>query len=403
MRADRWAALRRVEWKKEAPREYLTQEAYTKLLDELFRRGHMAESFNEREEWSVPDVFSIERRGYWDHIYLGGTEGVRHFICHSLDDSQNVAAAKQGFISDMGRRANSIEQRMFKEINGVTERQAFGYSDPDINRCVPKQLYYVNTRWSNKKIKSAGKADFSSHYPANICGPLPNWSKRKICAGTMTPTKDYPFVFYTRSGHFAEYNKLDTHEWLDEDLCMELFGANYVPTEPDDDISVMCPAANYTLDSIIEMLYDLKSRDESVDGIKAKDILVSSIGYKHLRGPLNTHNRLYHLAAVCIARANQRMIDLYNRYSKTVLQIIVDCIIYMGPTEIGISDKRLGELHQEVTDNSFIMLGANQYMFIDSTTGECTACAHSGFDTDIATSKLEDIRLWRRTRISDIK
>ena len=301
-----------------------------------------------------------------------------------------------GYIPNTGRLANTIEQRIFKQLNGVTERQAFGYSEPQLNKCVPKQLYYINGRWANKKITCAGKADYSSHYPARICGPLPDWSKHKVVEGRVDPTSEYPFVFYTRSGHVAEYKQFDTHYWRDEDLSGDLFGSHYSKVSDNKDISIMCPESRYRLDSTIEFLYNKKTLEESIDGLPAKTILTSSIGYKHLTGANNTKNRLYHLAAVCIARANQCMIDLYNVNRRSILQIIVDCIIYMGAHEVGEHRKALGVLHQEITDQSFIMRGVNQYMFIDRDSGICSSCAHSGFDI-AETNCLEDIKSWRRS------
>lgn len=397
MRSSEWRKLNRVQWRTEARKEYVKYEDFRALLDKLHKTGHLAETFDKRKEWMEPGIFVHEIRGYWEHLYLGGPNGVRHIISNFFDDTQNTEAMKLGYIPDTGRRANSIEQKIFKELNGTTERQAFGYSEPQLNKCVPKQLYYINSRWIGKKITCAGKADFSSHYPASICGPLPDWSKQKCVEGTVDPTRGYPFVFYTRSGHLAEYNEFDTHQWRNEELTGDLFGNNYTKIHPDKDMSILCPEAKYRLDSTIEKLYNMKSRGEEIDGLPAKTVLNSSIGYKHLRGAYNTKNRLYHLAAVCIARANQKMIDLYNIHSRSVLQIIVDGIIYMGAQEIGEKRKALGVLHQEITDQSFIMRGVNQYMFIDRNTGKCSCCAHGGFDVDIFTENLEDISRWRRS------
>lgn len=397
MRAYHWKEINHVNWRSEATKEYVSQKEFRALLNEMYRIGRLAESFDNRTEWMDPRTFSLEKRGYWDHLYIGGPEGVRHIISNSFDDSQNAQARKLGYVPNTGRLANTIEQRIFKELNGVTERQAFGYSEPQLNKCVPKQLYYINSRWANKKITCAGKADFSSHYPANICGPLPNWSKHVRVDGTADPTPEYPFVFYTRSGHLAEYKRFDTHYWRDDPLAGDLFGKNYSKISPDKDVSILCPESKFRLDSTVEMLYNKKVAGESIDGLPAKAVLNSSIGYKHLTGANNTKNRLYHLAAVCIARANQRMIDLYNENARSVLQLVVDCVIYMGAQELGEHRKALGVLHQEITDQSFIMRGVNQYMFIDRSTGECTCCAHGGFDTNIRTDKLEDIQLWQRS------
>lgn len=398
MRAGLWKTMTQVQWGAEAKKEYVKYSEFCKMYDNLRDNGILAGSWSDRDAWSIPNVYTHEIRGYWEHLYIGSPGGVRHIISNRFDDSQNIRAMQLGYIPDIGRRSNTIEQRLFKEFNGVTERQAFGFSDPQLNKCVPKQLYYINSRWINKRITCAGKADFSSHYPANICGSLPDWSKHKRMDGTVEPSAQYPFVFYTRSGHLAEYRRFDTHQWRQEALSGDLFGVHYKEVDPDKDVSILCPSSPYTLDKVMEFLYTKKAMGESIDGLSAKDILVSSIGYKHLRGINNTKNRLYHLAAVCIARANQKMIDLFNENPKSILQIVVDGVIYMGAHELGKHTKALGDLHQEITDNSFIMRGINQYMFIDRNTGECTSCAHGGFDFNIATTCLEDIRLWQRSR-----
>lgn len=399
MRAQRWKTLSHIQWKTEAKKEYVTQAEYRALVAKMWETGRLASTFDSRKEWMQPGIFFEQKRGYWDHLYIGGPDGVRHIISNNFDDMQNSQAKQLGHIPDTGRRANAIEQRIFKELNGVTERQAFGYSEPQLNKCVPKQLYYINSRWINKKITCAGKADYCSHYPARICGPLPDWSRHRVLDGTVDPTPDYPFVFYTRSGHIAEYKQFDTHYWRDEPLSGDLFGRNHTKIHPDKDVSILCPESKYRLDSTIELIYNKKSLGESIDGLPAKSILNSSIGYKHLTGAHNTKNRLYHLAAVCIARSNQCMIDLYNQHARSVLQIVVDGIIYMGAGAIGEQRKALGVLHQEITDHSFIMRGVNQYMFIDRDTGECSCHAHSGFDANIKTDSLEDIAQWQRTPI----
>lgn len=397
MRDWKWKTLSHIDWKNEAPREYVRRTIFRTKVEQMYKIGHLAETFSDRAEWSQPGAFRHEKRGYWEHLYIGGPDGVSHLVCNVIDDESNTQAASFGYIPDTGRRANTIEQRIFKELNGVTERDAFGYSEPALNKCVPKQLYYINRRWLNKKITCAGKADYSSHYPANICGPLPNWGKYIRIQGTVKPTPEYPFVFYTRSGHLAEYKRFDTHDWRDEELSGELFGIHYSKVPPEEDISIVCPAAKYTLDSTIEFLYNKKLAGEIIDGLPAKTILNSSIGYKHLKSAHNSRNRLYHLAAVCIARANQMMIDLFNENRHNVLQIVVDGIIYMGSHAIGEPHRHMGTLHQEITDHSFIMRGINQYMFIDRKTGSCSCYAHSGCDCNIRTDRLEDIREWQRS------
>lgn len=393
MRKSDWDRVYSICWRKEEVAEFLTIDRYNELKQRLIGKGKLAISKCDRKEWT-PGTYKFDQRGYWGHIYYNDNGVLRHYMTHLFNDDVNKQGISKGYIENTGKRCNQIEQRLFEELNGVSERKAFGYSEPYVNKCVPKQLYYINKQWIGKKITCAGKADYSSHYPANLCGPMPNFKKHELKTGRHDPSKDYPFAFYINSGNISEYNKYDTHEWKRENICNCLFGKHTQSIEDKGELTILCPESSYRFDSVVEKLYNLKQAEEDIDGMPAKTVLNSAIGYKHLRGEFNRVNRLYHVAAVCIARANQEMIDLYNMHSKSILQMIVDCVIYLGAHKIGVEEPSLGALTQKITNNRFIMRGLNQYMFFDD--NGCSEVCHSGFNADIYTTKLEDINLWRR-------
>ena len=89
------------------------------------------------------------------------------------------------------------------------------------------------------------------------------------------------------------------------------------------------------------------------------------------------------------------MINLYNENSNNILQIIVDGVIYKGKYKLGIDEKKLGKLHQELTDCEFRMRGTNQYIFMKN--GEFVDWGHSGFNDNLETNCLEDIEKWSKS------
>lgn len=384
--------LKYVFWKKEANPTTLSIRQMRDKCAELENAGNAATTKTLRQEWREDGTYRIEERGYYRFLYVKEKGEYKVYVTHMFNDAKNLGRRDERPGADAAR----IEQKLFKKLNGVDQRTAFGFCDRALMAsCVPKQLYYIAPGSVNRNILHAGKADFSSHYPASICGRLPNWKKSQTIEGTAAPSPDYPFAFYVRSGHSAEYAVYDTHDWLSHKLAPRLFGDRLAILPTAEDLTILCPASDYELTDTVRSLYDYKQRGELVDGIPAKAVLNCSIGYKHLANINAPQNRLDHLAAVAIARANQKMIDIFDRMPGQVLQIVVDCVIYKGAGTLGRDAKDLGQLYQEVTDAAFRMRGINQYIFIKN--GSCPAYASSGLNDNIKTTCLEDINAWRKT------
>lgn len=379
-------------WKNEETYKIIKINDFEEKLKYYRKNGHLVEHKTIRKEWDEL-AYYFEEKGYYHHLYT--YEGVGkyvHYSCNSFDDSKNKVEVRT---ARTGRNSNRIEQKLFKEFNGVTERVAFGYCDRElIYNCIPKQLYYINKKYLHKNLTGISKVDYSSHYPDNMRGQMPDWKTSKQFKGRVEPTEEYPFAFYVKSGMCAEYGRFDMHDWLNSRYVFQLFGNRYTPIEDDDDITILCKASKYTFDKVIEHLYEKKQKGEQIDGIDAKMVLNASIGFKHLSNKKNKRSRLDHIAAIVLGRANQQMLDIVDILGDRVLQIIVDGIIYKGKMEIGVKEKYLGALRQEITDCDFRMRGTNQYIFFKD--GKCICECHGGLNDNLKTEKLEDIEEWRR-------
>lgn len=128
----------------------------------------------------------------------------------------------------------------------------------------------------------------------------------------------------------------------------------------------------------------------------AKDALNKAIGCMHRSNLNDLSYRLDHVAAIILGRAAQKMLDNYEYLTSQnipVYQIVVDGIIYGSPIEIGVHDKKLGSLDQEITDAKFVMRGSNAYMFFNNT-GKLIQEKHGSYDKNILTDKPENILDW---------
>ena len=400
MRRDYVHDLIYINWKTETVVEGLYIRQMKELEEKLLAIGIEAHSNTVRADWIKPYTYKIETKGYFKHLYIRLSDNkLHHFQTHLIDDSKNC----NGVVirHNLGSKCNRILQEKFKELNGLSTMQAFGYCDREIiHKCVPKQLYYINQNLILKKLKNISKADYVSHYPSNIFGDLPEWRKHKILSGTVPPNEDFPFAFYPRSGHIAELGRFDTHNWLDHKLNFCLFGENFENIPLEEDYTILCKKSLYTMeDTYMYFFNKRKSNTPIEDNIFAKDVLNSTIGYMHLKNIKSKNNRLDHLAAVVIARSNQKMLDTIDHVGlKNVIMVVVDSVIYKGNWELGSAEKEIGTLRQEITGADFIMRGTNQYMFFRD--GILLEERHGGFNKNLIFDTPEDIMKWEKENVT---
>lgn len=348
------------------------------------------------------DAYHIVRRGSWWYLYLWRykTNTYHVYTTHAIDNTKNVKENDHP-----GYRAQKSLESEFEKRNNTTMRKAFGYSDESVKRCIPKPFSYYNERYSSldklNVIDNVSYDDISSCYPSAIRGKLPDWSKRKVINGTVSPTKEYPFAFYIKSGFMAEYDRYDTHKWLDcrfnkNILRLEKSGRPSIDkwmqdiyVSKDNDITILCPNSDYELGDIYEDWYEIKKNCiiDSDEYIEAKLGLNSSIGRMHL----TNYNRfkLAHIAAVVMARANDYMLKLANVLGeRNILHIVVDGIIHKGKP-LGIKDKELGVLHNEFANGQFVMLKTNQWI---AKVNDKFICRHGAMNDTIDGSDIDDVQ-----------
>lgn len=393
--------LKNIYWKKESTIEILSIQEMNEKEAFYTENGIKAKSKMVRLEWMIENTYNIDIKGYWKSLYCRENGFYKIYRCHTFDDTKNLElkANKKTKTQGIGSKAISVENQLFKDLNGITPRKAFGYCDRElIGYCIPKQLYYINNKYLNKEVNHVSLVDFCSQFPANMKGKLPDWNTKKEFKGTVKPTEEYPFAFYINSRHCAEYKVFDTHNWLNHELNTSLFGAYIQSVKPEDDITILCKASKYEYTSTIDKLFEYKQKKELINGVAAKDVLNSAIGFKHLKNKNSKRCRLDHLAAIAIARANQNILNLYDKYNKVapILMIVVDSLIYKSAAQIGIPETSatLGSLKQECTDCQFKMIGTNQYMLMKN--NKCVKYAHSGYNSNIKTEKFEDMNNWSR-------
>ena len=253
-------------------------------------------------------------------------------------------------------------------------------------------------------------------YPWAATGRMPTTKGMKTVQGRAFPSEEYPFAFYLKSNHVAEYQRFDTHDYLKLDRDFRNY-MNYVTrngkmkhkyneVEDKDEVTVLMKAADKELTDTFLYFYHLKekSKKDTEDYRLAKFIMNAGIGTFHKnpdkRGKEEI-NDYYHIAAIVKGRANQKIIDTFNQIREQgniVLQVIVDGIIYL-PLEqdnIGIDKKVLGEFKIEYEDVIYRSNGVlNRYVISDGE--KLLKVVLSGYEHGIdLIKKLEDIDLYNK-------
>ncbi|MBO7715955.1 MAG: hypothetical protein J6S85_20490 [Methanobrevibacter sp.] len=364
-------------WQKEAIYKTVDNKTWMSILKMCKRNGgKRAESKTKRSDFNDND-YLVVKKGSYDYLYTyNQIDGYRVYTTNPMDDNKNYRLK-----ADKGKTAFNLLESKFKELNdGMTLRKAFGYSEEEIKRCIPKSFYYTNPKYLNIPLPSVSACDWCSHYPSNGCDRLPNWDLAIRRQGTVKPTKEYPFAFYIKSGHSAELNVYDTHSWLDSKFFKALFrwdektsdAFNDIPLE--DDETILCPSAQYTLTECWKYFYSKRKEDSN-----AKLVMNASIGFMHLKK--YRERRLGHVASVIIARANDKMLKLAEKIGfNKVCHIVIDGIIYLGEEEYGSNEKKLNNLYQEHTDVECIIRGSNAYIMKKN--GKIIDLKHGAYDMD---------------------
>lgn len=385
-----------INWQQEATKHKITLKEGEALLAKVKAVGQEAKSMTKRLHWLKDYTYKFTKNGYWRTLTF--VVDLEYFIYnwHTQDDTKNAPDYEA-----KGPKAIKLLNDSFQARTGKTLRGAFGYVDKGslISLCVPKPFYYINNLYSNKILKGISNGDFSSNYPSNITGLLPDSRTALELEGEVEPTEEYPFAFYN-TGHCAEYKRFDTRTYSKYGKLTQRMTTTNDCTLPKYigkiTKTVLCKASKYTLDTEINALYQAKQAGDA----DAKLTLNSSIGMMHARLDSERETyRLYHIAAVCIGRANQAMLETALKVGvENILQIVVDGIIYFDDNQLKLTEeKQLGKLVLEVDKADFKMLGINQYLFMKD--NKPIKCRVGAFNNDAAKSKeqtFENMVNWRK-------
>ncbi len=386
-------------WSKCTTLEHVTNDELAEVIEKLKKSGLEQIPYTTRMT-DYENGFALKSHGRYLDLYYYNSDmadiaaGFHHLTTNIKDNKKNINYNN----TYSGRDAFNAVSDDFKKRTGKTIQQAFGTAEEEFKTCIPKQFYFINESLTNR-VMTMSSCDFCSQYPSNLCGLLPDAHSSKIINGTVEPNEEYPFAFYLKSGHCAQYKEFDTHDWTPSLFSYFLFGKKESwngnkSIKPKDDITVLMKASKYSFDE--EMKYYYAQRHNNP---LAKLVMNAFIGFLHKNNYRS--NKQAHIAAIVIARANNKMLYLAEKIGfENVVHIAVDGIIYLGNEVYGTSVKALNELNQEVIGAKTMVMGANSYVMEKD--GKVVKFKHGaynarydGIDIEICNS-IKDMKQWHR-------
>ena len=355
-------------WQQDSRLVVLPNDEWIKKYKECQAGGSVPDSETRRFEWAdcakkSGIAYKVKTWGKYKELRTySPKDGYIRYSTNNIDpfkDGRSGTEAIQEFLRHFNK--------LYGGDNGDshTFSRVFGTAPEDVKLCVPKQFYWINENLKYKTLQNVSSVDDSAHYPSSACGRLPNANTAVYFDGQKEPTEEYPFAFYIKSGHLCELGRVDTRKWLDSPFMTSLFdwdgirkGVNksdpYLP--PEKDVTILMKPAKVTLDAIWLFYYEKRNEDPT-----AKLVMVAVIGNWH-RKRYNCY-KYAHLAAVTIARANEKMLQFVGKRigNEKAIHICVDGCVYSGGA-VSDEKKEFGKFVQEFERCEFQMVGMNCYM-----------------------------------------
>ena len=363
----------KIEWSL-VKRKKINQDTMNNMINNCKIEKHAKTNCNSFD-WLKEGTWRYDILGDYGNLYKKNRDGLIVYTTNITDDNKNNQEVE-------GKDAIKGLENKFKENNGVGLKIAFGTSGENFKLNIPRQFYFIKERYKNQITDGVSAVDFSSHYPSCGCGIMPDAHTMKEVDGRVKPSKEYPFAFYD-SGHLAIFKEFDTHDWLiDYNFTLSILQPEVISSKTTK--TYLMKASKYTLDSTWQYFYDKRKESELY-----KLILNASIGWFHTK--TYTQRKYAHLAAVIIARANNKMLKLANYIGyNNIIQICVDGCIYKGKQSYAYGEG-MGSLKQEHLNESLYIKGCNQYVFSElQNYYNCTEIKHGGFDARTDGKKLDN-------------
>lgn len=355
---------------KEIPCKKVTPEEYNQTIDMIHEEGLVEVGWSHARRFPYyAGTFMFHKSPYKYELRWFDDHGPQRIITGDY-----ISTEQEDGIT--GLEAYNAFQRVWQKNSKTTLYRAF--SGPKyheeyraIKNCVPRQIGYC-TYQRERILHHCYKADVSSAFPFQASKSLPTLHDHKKVSGYAAPTEEYPFVFYIKSGHMAIYNELDTRKWEgNQYYTMQWEQNNYAKVPDCNEISIMCKASEYSLADTMKFFYDHRNSHK-----ENKMIMNATIGFFHRNGD----PQLSHLAAVIIARSNQRMLTACNNLldnGSNVLYIATDSIVWNGNySDIAVDEKGFGNFTYEGKDIEFYGLQVGAYQTRDKEGKVVTKCSY---------------------------
>ena len=342
--------------------EYIEMAAFNTKIEELKKAGYQPIiADNPMSGFNIyGEHFTVSSSGKILRYYDKGYHEIR------LGSGDNVAQPIGGRQARL--RFNSY---VFEEY-GKTLTQMFGKIGTDyydfIRTCVPSQISWSDYNISGFVLRDCHKADVSSAFPSEASKSLPDFRYHKECYEYVMPNNEYPFAFYDNGGLcFIEEDGtvIDTQQWDRSYYSLERQYNSRKETSREKHYvssllapkTILCKRSKYNLAAVFRKLYSLRETNPI-----AKATMNMSIGHMWRRQCPN----LAHLAAVTIARCNERMINAWRQIEGkggTVVLVATDSIAWRGNVNLipTTTIKDFGNLVMEYESCEMIVMSPKCY------------------------------------------
>lgn len=377
-------------------------------INRLVKAGgvDVTDSKTKREDWLKNKIsYHLDKGKRSSTLYVRENNEYRRYLTKEESIDRDITPAVCG----------TELRKVFTEKTGVTLKKAFGTtSSNDIRLCCPKPLYYINNKYCNVTLDNVSGLDVVSMFPSCVRGNLPDAHTAIEVKGRVEPSEEYPFAFYLKSHHCAEYKVFDTHEYmgikfdaeLHKWLCYNSLKKHclYEYVDDKDEVTVLMKPSAYTFDATMESFMQRKLNGDTL----AKAVMNIGLGTLH-KNPdrqkgLKKGKEIqsyYHFCAIMQGRANALQLKTMNDIKKhggIILQAIVDSIIYIDDCDInyGTKEKVFGKYHLDYKNCKFRMANIiNRYVVADDS-GIIKVRLSGDFDKDLI-KKVEDIDQFNST------
>ena len=346
-----------------APKQYLTPSEWDTTCQEYIEKGQeVTKTKTVIKDWKQPFSYHFDTRRTEDYLYcVDGKYQPRIYCLHHTRSAKEMQARVDAGVN--GLTAKIRIHKQFRNDNKCSIEDAFGtVKASEYKLLVPKPDYYINSKIKNRNVE-AHYIDVSSMYPASACGRLPDATRAVRIQGRVEPNEEFPFAFYLKSHHSKELGVYDTRDYMKlypaERRNWQIFAHTskkptliYNQVADEDEVTVLMPVARYTMDSVWNYFYNVKSNGTPEEKRIAKFVINAGIGTFHPNPEDKSpdYQNLYHIAAVVIGRANAKQIKMFDHIvaqGGVVLQQIVDSLIYIGKENYGLDQKIMGEYYNE--------------------------------------------------------